>query len=469
MQPSIDKFQQRFSTMNSLLARWQTNLAHPVLKSLTEEFGAFADEYYAFMDSVGDDGKAYRMNRILNQLQEEWANINRACEQRQSQTFSHQLEQADTLATTYYNRFDDRYKDTPVPVVFFEKVFAITRYPFTPYALVSVPIQFYDDPTQWLAIAHELGHYIYWNSLELEHYQHVHQQLKQRVVAALQNGAKKTGVQSHWEHWVEETYADICGTLLAGVNFAISAQELALQLISPKVFLEPNESEPEDKRMVDEGLADHASMLIRPFVAIQTLQWLVEQGAAPQLVEKNWVSTLADRWQAVYQQVKRPIMVGGVPLDDLYNGLKRVVETILTQEWGISEKPVRQNEVALPRQLWSLFACQEWLNDLPDSNLISETPKSIVGRQAGKVNLAELPYGKRVGRLFDYFKSKTIEDALTEPQIDLDSKALEKLISADLGEDDFLADSACGHHNGHNYFYSKKVGTTWKCCQNCGC
>ena len=142
-------------------ARWQAHFKGKPLANLLEEFRAFA---YAYFDHVidtypGDSAPSlsHDLHRALRTLQEEWAVICRACEQREIVEFEGFLSKADAYAQNYYARFLGAKASHAEPITYFEKLYAITRYAFTPYPLVSIPLYFFNDPRQWLSLAHEMG------------------------------------------------------------------------------------------------------------------------------------------------------------------------------------------------------------------------------------------------------------------------------------------------------------------------
>ena len=104
--------------------------------------------------------------------------------------FKTELDKIDQQAFDYYNRFTG-YKppDLPnLPIVYFDKLYAITRSDFISYPLLSIPLYDYDpqNPVRWQSsLGHELGHYIYWNSLKYSKYSEAHENFRQTVIQAL--------------------------------------------------------------------------------------------------------------------------------------------------------------------------------------------------------------------------------------------------------------------------------------------
>lgn len=293
-QKEIARFKKRLlAIVDGLADCWQERFTGEPLANVLKEFEQFARNYFVyFCTKVEPKTKlSHELNTALGSLQEQWAVISRACEQREIPEFKDRLKDADKQAKEYYERFHGYKADDVKPITYFEKLYAITRYVFTRYPLISIPLQVFNDDTQWQGLAHELGHYIYWNSTELSKYQGVQGWLRDAVLKALsvstenyddfQEQAKVAGI---WMNWLEETFADVCGTLLAGPTYVISAQRR----------LEETASTPE--RIHDDEV--HPSLYLRPLIALETLAWVAEQpDASAQKAElEQTVRSLRERW-----------------------------------------------------------------------------------------------------------------------------------------------------------------------------
>src|SRR6185295_4623395 len=97
------------------------------------------------------------------------------------------------------------------------------------------------DPTQWNALGHEIGHHIYWNAFEPDYQKQIQAHLQRTVLKAIANQLPAVlppdfvgwgGLAFTWLNWLEESFADICGAILAGPAFAQSAMALAIEDIS---------------------------------------------------------------------------------------------------------------------------------------------------------------------------------------------------------------------------------------------
>jgi len=299
-------------------------------------------------------------------LQREWAIISRACEQREIPEFNKALRKADEQAREYYDRFHG-YKATGLsPIPYFEKLYAITRSPFTPYpALISIPLQVFNDPTQWQALAHELGHYIYWNSLELSKdpgYREIQTRLKNAVLKALsistedyddfQERVKIVGI---WMNWLEETFADVCGTMLAGPTYVISGQHY----VEGKAFTRA-ELIKDDER--------HPSPYLRPLIAIETLVWVAERlGDNDQRAQelKTIITSLTQVWTKHRDKGRRGThKASGLRMSKIEDCIGVVVRTILGEGKDSDGHGNWVGADGQPADLGQLIDYQAWLDDL---------------------------------------------------------------------------------------------------------
>jgi hypothetical protein len=137
-----------------------------------------------------------------------------------------------------------------------------------------------------------LGHFIYWNSAPLATYRKAQAQLKTAVLKALSvstesyadfQGQRK--VVDVWINWLEETFADVCATLLGGPAYALSGQRLL-----EEVAYTPDELAADDE--------EHPAAYLRPQIALETLAWKAEQLAdsAQKTKLENIIVSLAERW-----------------------------------------------------------------------------------------------------------------------------------------------------------------------------
>ena len=412
-QRTQDRFIKQLGTISELARKWQQRFTSEngykePIGQLLEEFASFASDYFGFFlpqNGEGNPKLAYELNTALSNLQNEWAVISRACEQRHVDAYQEQLRKADLQAKNYYDRFKG-FKENPaiVPITYFEKVFEISRYLFTPYPVISIPLQVFDNPNEWLALAHELGHFIYWNSPSLEEFNTLHLGLKAIVQETILNSpnndseAKKV-IAEIWENWIEEIFADICGTLLTGPKYAVSAQQIVLE----------NNFENQEFAFDDEV---HPPPYLRPLIALETLQWvasLLEDGDVKKSLTAQ-IDQLKEQWKEVEERGKQEVhQDSGLKMDIIDPYLRLVVWAILGDKTGHKQKTWvdAKNQ---PENLGKLFDFTAWLEQLPGGepieSLASTEPIS---------SIISVPFNKLHAHLEKKYKEKNkIRQALLD-------------------------------------------------------
>jgi len=359
------------------------------LSKLIGEFGQFARSYFDFflrgkpINSLSQD-----LNTALTRLQTEAETINRACQQRETPEFSGFLAQADELARKYYERFHGyKFDSAALPITYFDKLFGIRRSLYTPYPLLSIPLLVFNDPGQWEGgLAHELGHYIYWNSSALKTFGSIRPRLECAVLQAMniscenyatfEVGAKVADI---WIGWLEETFADICGTLLVGPNFVASGQLLAEEMGASLAS--------------DDG--EHPAPFIRPLIAIETLAWVTEQleksnkpeAAAQRAKLKEIIRLFNDRWAEKLRIGREQLHEdSGLKMAKVEQQVGAVVRAILSDGQGHAGTATWVGiDGHTPASLGSLFDYTFWVDRLPDP----ETAAAVLT----KIDLSEEAYG----------------------------------------------------------------------------
>lgn len=342
--------------------RWQQDFQNHPLANLIVEFRKFARSYFTFFAS--DEASTPReLKQVLQRIQLEWEIISRACVQRTVEEFVGPLNRADEIADHYYQQYQGfSEKQSARPVVYFEKVYGITRSPFDPpFALISIPLSVYDNENAWQGLAHEMGHYIYWNSVPLNDVKRLHNGLKEKIWEAVSKGstfldvAQQVKLAGVWHAWLEECFADICGVLLAGPIFAVSGQQIVVE----------NDDGGEDALLLDDEA--HPLPYIRPLIVLATLDWVVSQVTDENQQEQlsMMIATLRTQWEN-YLGVRRDEMrkkeheVGGLTIGTIEDSVTAVVETILGVH-GNSWFDANQNADA---SLGDLLDFTPWLTSL---------------------------------------------------------------------------------------------------------
>ena len=374
------------------------------LVKLIDEFKKFAGEYATTLDNANQSGQlSFLLRSGIERLLQEWNILSRACEQRREtnpkymtsedrrESTRYYLEQADAMLASYCARWkspdDPVYVPLQKPVVYFEKLYRISRALFAPnIPVISIPLSDYDAPDRWQALAHEMGHHIFWNGVTLDEFVPLQNRMCQAVMDAL---CRKLGVDfstaeettvgrlTLWSLWMEEVFADICGVLFAGPMFALSAQDLAAVSVS------------KDTELVGVKNDAHPSLYLRPLIALQVVREIADRSSHPDYRDKlmAWAGmgeevtrgrvpsyedqlrmqaarearksvggeydlpvnrpSLSDRWLAFAPKIGKEEYPGAhTTLDDLAGDVPLIVRTLLNE-------PVWPGD----RCLWDLICC----------------------------------------------------------------------------------------------------------------
>jgi hypothetical protein len=274
----------------SRLARLRAGSATPGLGVLLAAFGEFAREYAQMLDDANAQGDlSFLLQSGTDRLLQEFSILSRACEQRsepspksmrageREESVRYYLEKADECLLSFCQRWcyaapaASPYLPLQTPVVYFEKLYRISRALFAPaIPVVSIPLSDYDAPDNWQALAHEMGHHIFWNALDLDAFAGMQRKMRASVAKALlsklgiSDPTKATDLVRHrldlWDSWLEEVFADVCGVLFAGPAFALSAQDLAAASVSKLTDL------------IGEQDEVHPCLYLRPLIALQVVR-----------------------------------------------------------------------------------------------------------------------------------------------------------------------------------------------------
>lgn len=200
--------------------------------------------------------------------------------------------------------------DTTV-ITYFEKFASIRILPYANAALIGIPFSCIHTPQDFLAIPHEVGHYVFSRGKLPEG------NLRKLLFAAYHAGDPRP---DEVRDWIEEIAADVYGCLIAGPVIALDFQDLQLEK-SPKKFA------------LDDG--EHPAPVLRPVIYHKTLH---RQGRAGK--GQAWAEALDAVWAYRHRQfqgheiaaaqnsVAHNIVSPGVGLAAGYP-VDRVVEAIL--------------------------------------------------------------------------------------------------------------------------------------------
>jgi hypothetical protein len=228
---------------------------------------------------------------------DEWDTIRHALEQRENSRYENVLAELDTLSVECLSPLfgGKRFENSGV-FTYIHKLFDIKRFAFSRTPLIGAPYDALNAPEAWLAIPHEAGHYVFWNGTDTfdafnRFYLALQGSVLQAIETALQNRVtgslfrRKGQVFQTWLNWLDEIFADIFGTLVAGPAYAWSMQSILRAQFSVRDLYHSHE-EPE-----------HPDPFIRPFIHIATLRKMAavsDDALKGQLAEA--ADTLANSW-----------------------------------------------------------------------------------------------------------------------------------------------------------------------------
>jgi hypothetical protein len=210
------------------------------------------DQFNYFYERFGGDDTPRRLGEstefpdefvlqaVLAQVGYDVEAILRAAHQRISGSprMRQALETADKLAWQALQLAKDRgfIEEKTTALTYFQKSPNARIIPYAPVALIGVPFTAMSATRDYLAIAHEVGHYVYWRGrTKTSNEEPVYRNLARSII--------RKGVKDEVRNWQEEIFADVYGCLVAGPPIALSAQELAFQA-SVKDFVKDDKEHP---------------------------------------------------------------------------------------------------------------------------------------------------------------------------------------------------------------------------------
>jgi hypothetical protein len=413
-------YQHKLEAIVQLANRWQALINEQEewseLASLLKTFSEFAEGYLGLLAKIPDEisRPQFALNKGVDKLLDEWNALSRACEQRletgQNRGLPGNLKGARRILQAYCNswngaRVNDPYLKLTDPVVYFEKVYRLSRSVYAPnIPLLSIPLTdfepgyiFSESDThtpRWPALAHEFGHHIFWNALDLQNTEVMQAEMLADVSEAVMEGARTkkdvTGLEKIqltgqafekarvWGQWLEEVFADICGALLEGLAYARSAQDIAA----------------ERARIVDNLIPSdhlHPSPYLRPLIALEVVRKIAEYSQSEAFRNGLYreIERLKGRWQALCGDIGQKMYPDTtLTMQDLENDIQPVVEIILTKGyWPKTTKTLisrlgEYSEKIILSQLTTL-ADLEPLPSLPVSN---EKSEGVLAKVSGQLS-----------------------------------------------------------------------------------
>lgn len=328
------------------------NIPQGMIK-LAREARYFIKKYESFFERVDaalkpeekdEYSKALILNRALSTALEEWDTIRHALEQRDNNRYKDILFELDTLANEILlPLFDREWLEENGVFTYIHKLFDIRRFAFSRSPLVGAPYAALNAPEAWLAIPHEAGHYIFWNGTEtFDEFNKFYRGLQTSVLDVIEkipearvsggHFRRKGRLLQTWLNWLDEIFADVFGTLVAGPAYAWSMQFNLRATLSLRDLYHSHE-EPE-----------HPNPFIRPFFHIAALREMarasVGEFASQLMAEANaldisWRSSWFDMSSADEEIDRLPTPDDiGVMSDILTHEVPKITSAILDAKLG---------------------------------------------------------------------------------------------------------------------------------------
>lgn len=202
------------------------SLSNPTYKAMVQCLQAFGASQFHFFNNGFQQGKLvpsleypaeYTLRTTLEQVGEDLSLLERAVDQRAngSAVMKETLDKADKLAQAAVNLAVEGgllNGQKPAVITYFNKSAEVRMIPYAPVALVGVPFAATEVAQDFLAIPHEVGHYVYRHTLGL----------------AAELDALMPLQPAYQRPWIEEIFADVYGCLVAGPVMGLDFQDLFL-------------------------------------------------------------------------------------------------------------------------------------------------------------------------------------------------------------------------------------------------
>lgn len=187
---------------------------------------------------------------------------------------------------------------------YFQKSPSIRVIPYAPVAFIGIPFTCTDVPEDYLAIPHEVGHYIF-----------QHGQVGKTSIQASLNHVPKG---SSWcSRWIEEIFADVYGCLIGGPVIALDFQDIQLTS-SLEQFTR------------DDG--EHPTPVLRPSIYTK---------ATGKRFTPQWGRKLDKHWQQASAHY------GDLHEFTLCNGHSKLIEKAVSAGPDLADEPVEPMDIAI--------------------------------------------------------------------------------------------------------------------------
>jgi hypothetical protein len=455
-------------------------LQHDSINRAVDEFNNFFTGYTDYFFSLSPDqvtghDRTYEsvLNRALDNMRQLWEQLSLAINQRYNPACSKKLKEADEKAELILKKTKTIVHG--MPILYFNKIFQISRHPYQTYPLLGISqdrLDFDGDAS----LAHELGHHVFWNNGELEEYaarlDFLDEQIARIILAdkfpdvdfsypATTQRAIRSRFDQYtiWVAWIEETFADVFGSLITGPKFAKSAQD---------VLIRERLGRPSDL-IVSDG--EHPVPALRPFIATETLKVIAGLRDDPFRTELKTLTTqLEERWQPIWEEALKEEEQGlpkesvganprhadmgerpAVTLGELRNQIAPMVNLVLTNTKfaSFANAQKQTNNLLTVLNYWGKepkVGDDAEIEQL-QSKLTSDPITSIANRIAGGVVGGRFGQEPDAESLFDRFLKYVEERRLQKPKLaETQPEVWQTVLEFDLTLDHGVQAGVCHKH-----------------------
>lgn len=302
------------------------------LYEFLQNFETFSKEYCEYFEQEVIDREVFDPKettpehiryQALQTILEEWAVISRLAEQRELQRYETWLTMADSMAREYLP------PGMPGVVAYLGKANVIRHNLYSAVSVASIPRDQYGGE-DWMAGPHEIGHHVFWNLENLEGLPEKHKELgdgARKIGESVGDAQGLTPEQGQYladlmDSWLQETFADVYGTLVAGDGFPRSIIKILKRQIGQAKDL-----------FIDDG--DHPIPYLRPLTRIKVLE-----------LKGHDASALRDSWKDFVDSLGADIHPNG-DLQIEFSIVPDQLEALAQPAKGSSQLPLTAVETAL--------------------------------------------------------------------------------------------------------------------------
>jgi hypothetical protein len=172
----------------------------------------------------------------------------------------------------------------PVAFTYFQKSPSIRLVPYTNVALIGIPFTSTTVHKDLLAIPHEVGHYVFWHGKNIRKVPFMDIEKTRPyfhdIIAKNKQADKDKAlvIESGFFNWLEEIFADVYGSLVAGALISVDFQDLQLE-------------NSKDDFASDDG--KHPLPVLRPFIYAEATRL----SNSDEVKGKKIKSALQTRWE----------------------------------------------------------------------------------------------------------------------------------------------------------------------------